>query len=352
MKIILLIMKDLLKYRNFLAGIVFVLCMGSCKESPSLKTVATESGNALGTTYTIKYEVNSGVKTITPDLKTLFDRVNRSMSTYLPDSDISRINKGDSTVVTDAYFKEVYTKAKAVWQKSNGMFDPTVGALVNAWGFGPGKALREMTQKQVDSILEFTGFDKVSLLDDGRIVKKHKSLYLDFNALAKGYTIDLIGRMLNEKGIKNYLIEVGGEIIAKGINPETMKKWTLAIDDPTQEGGTRTFIARLRLKDKAMATSGNYRKFRIDSITGMRYVHIINPKTGYPQKSNVLSVSVIAATCMEADAYATTFMVMELSKTKELLNKLPGIDAYIIYIDDEDNLIPYTTKGFEALMLD
>ena len=257
-------MKDLLRYNVIFTILMSVLCFSGCKEVTPSGNIKTETGNALGTTYAIKYEPRDTAINLKKELETLFNQVNTSMSTYLPESDISRINNGDTTVVTDVHFKTVYQKAREVWERSDGKFDPTVGALVNAWGFGPEKALKKITQPQIDSMLQFTGFDKITLTDDGRITKQHKAIYLDFNALAKGYTIDLIGHMFDEKNIENYLIELGGEILTRGINSQTGKTWRVAIDDPKQKENERTLIARANLKDNAMATSGNYRKFRID----------------------------------------------------------------------------------------
>ncbi|MCX2680389.1 FAD:protein FMN transferase [Galbibacter sp. EGI 63066] len=314
-----------------------------------------EQGYALGTTYSIKYEVSGDTVSLKKDIEAVFEVVNKSMSTYLPTSDISAINRGDSTVVVDEYFREVYLKAKDVWRKTDGFFDPTVGALINAWGFGPESAIKDMDEEEVDSLLEFTGFNKVFMSDDYRIIKENKNTFIDFNALAKGYTIDLIGRMFDEKGVENYLIELGGEILTKGNSPRTnkVKNWVVAIDSPLQEEKEqRVLIAKIQLKDKAMATSGNYRKFRVDEETGEHYVHIINPLTGYPQKSNVLSVSVVADICMVADAYATALMVMPLDAAKKLLKNTPEIEAYIISADKDGDLIEYRTKGFQELLID
>lgn len=316
----------------------------------SAPEIKTEKGEALGTTYSIQYEAADSLS-IKSELELIFNTVNTSMSTYLPDSDISKINRGDTTIIADDYFKAVFLKAKEVWKNSDGKFDPTVGALVNAWGFGPEKPLNKVSPQQVDSLLGVTGFDKVSLSEDGRIMKTHQAVYLDFNALAKGYTIDLIGRMLHEKGVKNYLVELGGEILAAGINTRTNKNWRIAIDSPLQQEGERSFITRIDIRDKAIATSGNYRKFRTDPETGMRYAHIIHPKTGYPQKSNVLSVSVIANTCMEADAYATAFMVMETEEIKTLARRLTSLEVYVVYNGGSGKLVTYATKGFEACMV-
>ncbi len=328
------------------------LLLYSCINKEPVQTLKTEQGFALGTTYLIKYEVKNDSIDLLENIDKIFSEVNQSMSTYLPTSDISKINKGDSTIVVDENFKEVFLKAREVWENSNQKFDPTVGALVNAWGFGPEITIKKMDKKQVDSILQFTGFSKVNLTDKGNIIKTHPSVYLDFNALAKGYTIDLIGRMFDKEGVKNYLIELGGEILTKGANTKTVKNWVVAIDHPLQNEGERIMIQKVKLENKAMATSGNYRKFRVDQKTGEHYVHTINPQTGYPQKSNVLSVSVIADSCMEADAYATAFMVMSLEEAKEFLVKTNFLDAYIISTDKDGNLEEFKTKGFQKLLLD
>ncbi len=333
----------------FTFGIFFSSCQKKDKE-----IIKTETGYALGTTYHISYENIVSTKNVNfkKEIERIISAMNESMSTYIPTSDISKINKGDSSIVVDNYFKEVFLKSKEIWKHTNGAFDPTVGSLVNAWGFGPGKKLNTISEKQIDSILTYVGFDKLLLNSDNKIIKKHPQIFLDFNALAKGYTIDLIGKLFDKHNISNYLIELGGEIIAKGNNPSSNKSWIVAIDDPTQENITeeRKYAATLELINAAMATSGNYRKFRIDSITGERYVHTVNPKTGYTKKSQILSASVIAPSCMEADAYATAFMAMELEQTKKLLKALKHIEAYILISDSENKTYVFATNGFKELL--
>lgn len=311
----------------------------------------TERGEALGTTYTIIYEVSSDTVFFTEKIARVFDEVNASMSTYIPDSDISRINRGDTAVVVDAYFEEVFAGAQEVWKSTRGVFDPTVGALVNAWGFGPERGMAALDSAQVDSILVFTGLEKVAIDDDHKVVKAHPQVYLDFNALAKGYCVDLVGRMLEEQGVENYLVEIGGEILARGKNTVKAKQWIVAVDDPFQPEGERRLIAKIALEDRAMATSGNYRKYRIDEVTGEKYVHTIDPRSGYPFKNKVLSASVLAPTCMEADAYATAFMGMSLEGIKETLKGLDHLDVYIISLTDKGDLQEFRTSGFERLML-
>lgn len=330
--------------------ICIAFLVASCGK-PQETIMQTNEGFALGTTYNVQYEVFNEKDNYQDEIENVFHDVNLSISAYLPTSDISRINRGEADVVIDDYFKTVYNFSREVYEKTDGFFDPSVGALVNAWGFGPEKPINNLDQKQVDSIMKFTGFDKVNITNEGKVVKQHPYITFDFNALGKGYAIDLIGKMFDEKGVKNYIIEVGGEILTKGKNTKKVKKWTVAIDSPIQDSDERQYIELIALENKAMATSGNYRKFRVDPETGDHYVHILNAKTGYPMKNNVLSVSVIAENCMKADAYATAFMVMPYEKTKELLSKLPDVDAYIVSRDQYGNIQKYITKGFQDLII-
>ncbi|NER12428.1 FAD:protein FMN transferase [Leptobacterium flavescens] len=349
---------DLSKSKFFSRGLLLIslFLFISCKKEtspPKTSSFIVTTGFALGTSYSIKYEKADGITDLQKEIEDIISKINKSMSTYIPTSDISRVNKGDSTVVIDSYFREVFLKSREIWEKTDGSFDPTVGSLVNAWGFGPGEELPNISPEQVDSIMEYVGFDKLKLTQDQKIRKKHPEIYIDFNAVAKGYTIDLIGRLFDDHNIENYLIELGGEILTKGRNTELGKDWILGIDDPRQEStNQRDLLTTIRLKNQAMATSGNYRKFRIDPETGEKYVHTVNPKTGYTQKSNVLSVSVVASTCMEADAYATAFMAMELEKTKALLTALHNIEVYIILAGEGDTVKTFATEGFTSLLTD
>lgn len=325
-----------------------VLLLISCKSDKNEVRIIQNIGEAFGTTYNIQYESTTDYH---EQLKKVFEVINQSMSTYIPDSDISRINQGDTTVVVNEYFMEVFNASKEIWLATNGYFDPTVGPLVNAYGFGPDGALKGIDSNQIDSIREFVGFEKLKLTSNKQLLKQDPRTYIDFNAIAKGYAIDLLGKILEGNEVDHYLIEVGGELLGKGINNKTGSSWIVAIDDPTQTED-RTLIKKLQLKDRGMATSGNYRKTRIDPETKAKYVHIINPKTGWPKKSNVLSVSVLAENCMLADGYATAFMVMELEETLTFLEEHSTIDVYIIYVDEEGNLQEWLTEGFEKVVVE
>ena len=267
------------------------------------------------------------------------------MSTYIPTSDISKINRGDSLLVVDDHFVTVYKQATEIWNTTEGFFDPTVGALVNAYGFGPGKKLNTLSTQQLDSILKFTGWDKTKLSINNTILKTHPKLYFDFNAIAKGYAVDVLANYLRHLKVTSFLVEIGGEIVAQGKSLKSNSFWKVAIDDP-QQGEDRTFIQIITLENEALATSGNYRKFSINETTGEQWVHSINPKTGKAIPSNVLSVSVLAENCMKADAYATALMVMPLQQAKVLIEKQPSLEAYWILSDSLGRVKEVFSSGF------
>ena len=327
----------------FLSVFILLACEGNEFEEKNY------SGTALGTSYHIKIFTGKENLEIEKGLDSIFKVINQSMSTYWEDSDISLINDGVDSIQVDENFKKVFNASEQIYKETDGYFDPTVGNLVNAYGFGPDKRLDVLDSKTIDSLLQYVGFNKLKLTSENRIEKKDPKIYLDFNAIAKGYTIDVIAEFLQKKGIYNYLIELGGELVSRGEHITKQKPFIVAIDDPLQEEGERTFQATLKLKNKAMATSGNYRKFRIDSVTGERFVHTINPITGKPERSNLLSASVLAENCMLADGYATAFMALGLDNAKKLSSKLDNIDVYFIYSENDSTKV-YTSKGFQKVL--
>jgi thiamine biosynthesis lipoprotein len=258
----------------------------------------------------------------------------------LPTSDISKINKGDTTVVLDAYFTEVIEKSKRIYKETNGYFDPTVGNLVNAYGFGPKEAKKSMDSAEVYKMMQFVGLDKV-VITNGKLQKQNTEIYLDFNSIAKGYGIDVVGRFLESKNITNYLIEIGGEIRARGKNKKE-KFLRVAIEKPNTDG-TQSLHSSIVLTNESMATSGNYRKFRITK-EGKKYVHTVNPTTGFASESNLLSASVISSSdCADVDAYATAFMAMGLEKVKTFLENNPKVYVVLLYLDNEGNMQEYNS---------
>ena len=333
--------------RTFLISALFLMLLISCEKKQDLMVLR---GEALGTGYQVQFysseEFNAPAK-----FDSVIAAVNQSMSTYIPTSDISRINSGDTTVVVDNMFKEVLGLSRQVFESTGGYYDPTVGILVNAYGFGPGKAINTLDSVVLDSLRNYVGLDKIKLSNKGTIVKENKAVYLDFNSIAKGYCIDRVGEMLEQNGVTNYLIELGGELRAKGINLDKQKTWAVGIENIDAPVEDRGYTRIVNLTDKGMAGSGNYRKFRVDSLTGKKFVHTINPLTGLAERSDILSSTVIANTCAEADAYATAFMALGLEKSKKVLDSINGIEAYLLYAHHDSTNV-YVSKGFEKYLVE
>tara|TARA_B110000971_G_C19967932_1_gene481189 strand:- start:369 stop:1388 length:1020 start_codon:yes stop_codon:yes gene_type:complete len=333
--------------RNSVVLLGMFLLFAACNSGPKTPERQILRGDALGTTYGISYISKTPLLTSVA-MDSLLQVVNQSMSTYWPDSDISRINRGDSAVLVEPMFREVFELSGLVYKASGGYFDPTVGPLVNAWGFGPEKAL-EMTPKRVDSLMAYVGFSKVSLLPSGKIEKSDPAIYFDFNAIAKGYTLDRIALVLDRLGVANYLIELGGELVAKGRNAISEKQWLVGIDHPKNEDRNNP-IVKVQLKDRALASSGNYRKFRVDPETGEKFVHTINPLTGYSENSTTLAASVLAPSCALADGYATAFMAMGYEKAIALVATLEDIEVYLVYVNADGDLDQYMSEGFKQVV--
>ncbi|MDR1679876.1 MAG: FAD:protein FMN transferase [Prevotellaceae bacterium] len=328
-------------------SLLIVIAFFSCKknENPALKKMYFE-GAIQGTTYHISYLDSAGRDFHREILDTLhaFDR---SLSLFDSMSVISRINRNDSTVRTDSLFRSVFRTAQEVSKKTYGYFDMTVGPLVRLWGFNNAKRIT-VTPRMIDSLRPYTGYQKVWLQGD-RLIKYYPAIQLDANAIAQGYSCDLIGELLERKGIVNYLVEIGGEIATKGHNPQN-SAWSVAISRPVDDStSTINEIQQvIRVENCGLATSGNYRKFYMHN--GQKFGHAINPFTGCPVTHNLLSVTVIAPTAIEADAYATAFMVMGISKSFELLKNLPKLEAYFIYRDKDNKMQVLYTRGFEKML--
>lgn len=305
---------------------IFLMLLTACNNKKVIKI----KGNAQGTTYHITYITENAIdhkKTIDSLLKA----IDSSMSTWVPNSIISRINNNEEAVSIDQHFNDVYLKSVEVSEKTDGFFDITVAPLVNSWGFGYTKKNTPNTTK-IDSLLQLVGY-KMLKLKGNKIIKEKPQIKLDFNAIAQGYSVDILANYLESKGINNYLVELGGELKAKG--KKENEYWKVGIDKPNEKASpARELKAVLHLHNKALATSGNYRKFYEED--GQKFSHIINPKTAYPAKQNLLSATVIADDCITADAYATAFMVMGLKKSIHFLenNKDLKLEVYFIYDDN------------------
>jgi thiamine biosynthesis lipoprotein len=306
-------------------------------------TLIKIAGAAQGTTYHITYfaekQINYKVA-----IDSILKDIDLSLSTYVPASIISRINRNEPDVPADKYFVDVFNKAMEVSEKTGGVFDVTVAPIINAWGFGFTKK-NHVTKDLIDSLRPFVGYKKV-WLEGAAVMKAKPQIMLDFNAIAQGYTVDILASYLEDKGIDNYLVELGGEVKAKGKKNEK-EFWKIGIDQPNEVAtDERPLEAVVSLNNKALATSGNYRKFYEEG--GQKYAHIIDPHTGYPAKHNLLSSTVIADDCTTADAYATAFMVLGVEKSKQFLsaNKDLKLEVYFIY-DEKGAWKTYTSETFK-----
>ncbi|WP_370398324.1 FAD:protein FMN transferase [Tenacibaculum dicentrarchi] len=310
----------------------FILFLSCTQKKESSKNKL--QGFVFGTTYNITYFENENKANYQKSIDSLFSLVNNSLSTYLPTSDISKINKGDTTVVVDDMFIEVFAKAKKIYKETDGYFDPTIGKLINAYGFGSGKERKNLSSEEIKKLMVGVGFNKVKLKNN-KVYRESNQIEFNVNAFAKGYGVDVIGRFLETKNIHNYLIEIGGEIRARG--KKNGKLWKVAIEKPNIDG-TRSLQKIISLDNESMATSGNYRKFKLNE-NGKKIVHTINAKTGLANESNLLSVSVrLKGDCADVDAYATAFLAMGLEKTKAFLQKHPELKVVLLYNDKNNEL--------------
>jgi thiamine biosynthesis lipoprotein len=318
--------------------------MTSCNSNKS--AYQFNEGYIFGTIYHVVYE--------SPDGKDLKDQIEKrmhefdfSLSTYNPQSVISRVNTNDTSVVLDPYFLKVFNKGKEVSEITDGAFDMTVAPLVNAWGFGFKNKL-DPDQIPVDSLLQVVGYQKVQLID-GKIVKKDPRIMLDASAIAKGYSVDVVADLLESLQVKNYMVEIGGEIRVKGVSSKS-RPWRVGIDKPIDDPtlAQREIQDILELSKGALATSGNYRNFYIKD--GKKYAHTIDPKSGYPVQHSLLSSSVVAPDCMTADAYATAFMVLGVEKSIKVVEADPNLEAYFIYTDEKGEYKTFATPKMQELI--
>lgn len=324
--------------------VVFIIYLFFSNSYSQLQPVKFE-GKAQGTTYHITY-FDSLNRNLQPEIEQILLDFDLSVSTYIPNSIISRINSNEKNVKVDKYFIACFKKAKEVWKNTNGAFDPTIFPLSNAWGFGPGKK-QSIEKKRIDSILKFVGFDLIKLKGK-RIIKKDARVKLDFNAFAQGYSVDVVSDFLISKNIKSFIVEIGGEVYANSKKPDGTN-WTVGIEKPIDNKETQNPLkATVKLENLALATSGNYRRFIIED--GVKYAHHIDPKTGYPTKNNLLSASVFSKECISSDANATGILVMGFEKAKLFLDNHPELQAYLIYSDENGNYKEYKTDGLKAIL--
>lgn len=284
-------------------------------------------GFTQGTSYHIQY-IDAKNRNFKKPIERLFKKFDSSVSTYQSNSLISKINHNLKYGRTDDYFDACFLKAKEIWLLTGGAFDPTVYPLVNAWGFGPEKK-DKLEQAKIDSLLTFVGFEKITLTD-GKITKSDPRVSLDFNAFAQGYSVDLVSDFLTQKGVKSFVVEIGGEVYVHG--KRDGQAWKVGLEQPIENKESKNPITILfELEDIGVATSGNYRKFTVEN--GVKIAHHIDPKTGIPTSNQLLSASIFTDQCISSDALATAILVMGLDKAKLFLEEHPEIQAYLIYSD-------------------
>jgi thiamine biosynthesis lipoprotein len=338
---------------------VSIVLLQNCRNTDTIAentfSVHRVEGETMGTYYRVSY---SGIER--PELKTSLDSLlvvlNQEVSTYIPSSTISRFNYGDLPSLDQAsldaapHFLANLQRAEEIAAVTEGYFNITIMPMVNYWGFGytSKKPINGVDSVKVDSLMMFVGLDKYSFDQTPgqlQLTKAFPGTQIDFSAIAKGYGVDLLGDYLLQQGIKNYLVDIGGEAVAHGDKGSPDKPWRIGINTPREDAALNEIEVAVPLLNKAIATSGNYRNFY--EVDGQKYSHTINPFTGYPERSNLLSASVLAKDCTTADAYATASMVMGLDKAYALIDSLPNVSGFFIYSDKQGNLQTRATSGFK-----
>lgn len=324
------------------AGFVFLLA-GACSSGKLFEIKF--AGETQGTYYAVTYFAEDSIN-YQPQVDSILETIDRSLSLWNKRSLLTMINDNDTSAKADQYILDLFAESEQVSEKTDGAFDITVGPLVNAWGFGFSDRMK-LDQLKIDSILPLVGFNKVKL-EGNKIIKEDPGIKLDFNAIAQGYTVDIICQFLRSKGIENYLVDVGGELLGRGSKPGNIK-WVVGIEEPSENDDfERNLKATISISDRAIATSGNYRKFFEEN--GVKFSHTIDPKTGYPVKHTLLSVTVITERCSTADAYATAFMVMGLDKAKEFLSQHKEFEAYFIFSGKTGEILTWSTPGIAGMV--
>lgn len=292
---------------------------------------------AQGTTFSIVYEYN---EKLDADIYQLLREFDLSLSTYIDSSIISKINKNEAVQLNELFI-DFYNQSKSAFKATDGYFDITVGPLVKAWGFGVAQEFNT-DSSSIDSIKAFIGMDKIHI-ENNKLLKEDERIYLDGNAIAQGQSVDFIADFLESREITNYMVEIGGEVRAKGVNKKG-SPWRIGIDKPLENSEERELQGIVLLKNNSLATSGNYRKFF--EFNGVKYSHSIDPKSGYPKRDKLLSATILTPKCSMADAYATACMVMGYDKATAFVESNKDVEAYFIYADDNGEFKVFQTNGF------
>lgn len=333
--------------RNFLW--VALLLLGTIwilsRHQQTAATYRTDEGLIFGTVYKVTYLAD---RDLHAEIEEQLKRFDGSLSPFNDTATITRINRGEE-VLPDTLFTNVFRRSMEISEETNGAFDITVAPLVNAWGFGFKKGTFP-DSLTIDSLLEFTGYRKVSLSPEGRVVKADPRIMLTCSAVAKGYAVDVVAQLLARKGIRNFMVDIGGEVVVRGQNPK-QAPWHIGINKPVDDSLSlnQELQMVLKLTDVGIATSGNYRNYYYRD--GKKYAHTVDPRTGYPVQHSILSATVVARDCMSADAYATAFMVMGLEEAERFADAHPDIEACLIYSDEQGKLQTYLTKGMKQFVL-
>ncbi|MFN7116736.1 MAG: FAD:protein FMN transferase [Saprospiraceae bacterium] len=327
----------------------------ACNNEPkqSEQEYRSFEGKTMGTYYRVTY-ADSLNRDFAKAIDQLLIDINNEVSTYIPTSTISQFNQTQSAldITGKIHFIKNLQGALKVYNQSNGAFDPTVMPLVNYWGFGytEKKPVTQVDSVKIDSLIQLVGADKIQLEQTGNqtvLKKSEPGVQIDFSGIATGYALDTIGRFLEYKGVKNYLADIGGEQRARGVNPKG-KIWTIGINIPEETAAKTAILNTVELKDWTISTSGNYRNFY--EVNGVKYSHTINPKTGFPERNTLLSATVFAAECIDADAWATAFMVMGIDKAFDSAEQNRDVEAYFIYSDPADGSMQVKfTSGLKHL---
>lgn len=301
------------------------------------------NGLVFGTVYNITYQYDGDLKS---EIEAELKRFDASLSPFNKNSIITRVNRNEE-LVTDSFFQACFNCSMEISKRTKGAFDITIAPLANVWGFG----FKERTfpdSLMVDSLLQITGYQKVKL-ENGKVIKEDPRIMLSCSAVAKGYSVDVVAHLLDKKGIENYMVDIGGEIVAKGMNSRN-GLWRIGINKPIDDSLSvnQEIQTILELTNVGLATSGNYRNFYYKD--GKKYAHTIDPRTGYPVQHNILSATVIAKDCMSADALATAFMVMGLKEAEAFANADSTIDAYFIYSGDNGEAKIFMTEGMKKYL--
>ncbi len=330
--------------RNIYLGILIIALLLSCSSHKNDEVLFTSiKGNVFGTNYTISYYAADTID-YRSSIDSIFSAFNQSLSYYQNHSLISRINRNETDSIDD-FFEVVFQRSLEISRETGGVFDVTVSPLVNAWGFGFEKKAT-VTPEIIDSLMEFVGYKK-AWLEGNRVVKADERVQFDFNAIAKGYAADVVGAYLESRGIDAYLVEIGGDLVAKGTKPNG-SFWRIGLERPAATMyDTQEWDYFVEIHDVGLATSGNYRRYY--EVDGNRYSHTIDPNTGYPVSHSLLSVSVFASDGMSADAYATAMMVMGLEMSKAFVESREDLEAYFIYSLNGKGFDTYASSGLKLL---